>query len=196
MTEQSGKKGQENTSVESELNELKDKTARIGVQQLFFAESTTDLSNILGKQLILALAHNTTQKMTTYHKRWRWGSEARCLYGHYPGTLTQGEVIRTTCHKQLVTPMGPAPFNSCYSWWPHHVKSSCLSSEIQQAAASTVAWATNRLKEENTALPILPSSLLRRKRTLSLKAFIYFFVRLYLKKKEDPNSWIPSLCVP
>ena len=147
MTEQSEEKRQEKSSVESELNKLQDKTARIGVQQLFFAEGITGLSNILGKQLILALAHSTTQKMTTYHKRWRWVSEAKCLYSHYPGTLAQGEVIRATCQKQLVTPMGPARFDSCYSWWPHHVKSSCLSSEIQQRAASTVAWAANRLKK-------------------------------------------------
>lgn len=60
------KKRQEKSSVESELNKLQDKTARIRVQQLFFAEGTADLSNILGKQFILALAHSTTQKMTTY----------------------------------------------------------------------------------------------------------------------------------
>jgi len=50
------KKRQEKSSVVSELNKLQDKTARIGVQQLFFAEGTTDLSNIL------ALAHRTTKK--------------------------------------------------------------------------------------------------------------------------------------
>lgn len=72
MTEQSEgnkKKRQEKSSVESKLNKLQDKTARIEIQQLFFAESTTDLFSILGKQHIFALAHSTTQKMTTYHNR-------------------------------------------------------------------------------------------------------------------------------
>lgn len=107
----------------------------------------------------------------------------------------QGEAIRTTCQEELITPMDPARFDSCYSWWPHHMKSSCSWSEIQQRATSTVAWATNRLKEQNTTLPMLPSSLLRRKKTLSLKALIHFSVQLYLNKKEDPNSWIPSVCL-
>lgn len=56
------KKRQEKSSVESKLNKLQDKTARIEIQQLFFAESTTDLFSILGKQHIFALAHRTTQK--------------------------------------------------------------------------------------------------------------------------------------
>lgn len=105
----------------------------------------------------------------------------------------QGEVIRTTCQQQLVALMGPGCFDSCYSWWPHHVKSIYLSSETEQRAASTAA---NRLKEENIALPVLTSSLSRKKRTLSLKALIYFSMQWCLNKKEDPDSWIPSLCAP
>lgn len=107
----------------------------------------------------------------------------------------QGEVIRTTCQKELITLTDPARFDSCYSWWPHHMKNSCSSSEIQQRGTSMVAWATNRLKEQNPTLPVLSSSLLRRKRALSLKALIHFSVQLYLNKKEYPNSWIPSVCL-
>lgn len=104
----------------------------------------------------------------------------------------QGEVVRATCQQQPVPLMGPGRFDSCYSWWSHHVKSSYLSNESEQRAASTAA---NRLKEENIALPIL-TSLSRKKRTLSLKALICFSVQLYLNKREDPDSWIPFLCVP
>lgn len=61
MTEQPfKKKRQEKSSVESELNKLQHKTAKIGVQHVFFAEGATNIS-ILGKRFIWILAYTTPQ---------------------------------------------------------------------------------------------------------------------------------------
>lgn len=148
MTEQSGKKkrGKKNqqvgSSVESELNKLQDKTEN---------QQGSGCCNVS------LWRHHWCFR----HPRWAVPPNKLLLtIGDEDGVLRVfiwplsrscdtkgGDQSNMT---KLVLLMSPACFDSCYSWWLHHVKSSCSSSEIQQTAASVVAWAANRLKWKNS----------------------------------------------